>query len=167
MPESGFALRAAAADDVEFLVDMLVEAVNWNPDRPAVSRERTLADWWTAHYVAGWPRPGDVGVVAVDSDQRPIGAAWLRRFGADDPGYGFVDADVPELSAALVAPWRGRGVGRALIRELARRAAEAGLDRISLSVERANSARALYVREGFSLVESGPVSDTMVKALDP
>jgi GNAT superfamily N-acetyltransferase len=167
MTDSGVALRAASADDAEFLADMLVEAVNWDPRRPAVSRERVVAAPETAHYVAGWPRPGDMGVVAGAKGGDPIGAAWVRRFGADDPGYGFVGPDVPEMSVGVVPRWRGRGVGRALIDELVRRAAAAGIRRISLSVERSNPARALYVRVGFTTVESGPDADTMVMTLAP
>jgi GNAT superfamily N-acetyltransferase len=162
MTDGGFALRVAAAGDAEFLADMLVEAVNWDPRRPAVSRERVVAARETAHYVAGWPRPGDLGVVAVDSGGGPIGAAWLRRFSAGDPGYGFVGPEVPEMSIGVVPRWRGRGVGGALIDALVRRAAAAGTGQISLSVERANPARDLYVRAGFATIESGPDADTMV-----
>ncbi|MFJ1905244.1 GNAT family N-acetyltransferase [Streptomyces sp. NPDC088156] len=73
--------------------------------------------------------------------------------------------DVPELSVGVLPPWRGQGVGRALLTELARRAVEHGFARVSLSVERANHARRLYVTEGFTTVESGPDSDTMVMVL--
>ncbi|MET7716190.1 GNAT family N-acetyltransferase [Streptomyces sp. NPDC005407] len=142
---------------------MLVAAVNWDPAREVASRDQVLGDRRTAHYVEGWPQPGDLGVVAVDPGGRPIGAVWLRLFGADDPGYGFVAADVPELSLGVVPSWRGKGVGHALLAEMARRAARRGLTRISLSVERANRARRLYVDEGFTTVESGPDSDTMIK----
>ena len=48
----------------------------------------------------------------------PVGAAWLRFFPADDPGYGFVSADVPELSIGVAVLWRGRGIGRALLRAI-------------------------------------------------
>ncbi|GAA3013800.1 GNAT family N-acetyltransferase [Streptosporangium longisporum] len=165
MGEGGYSLRAATAGDADFLTDMLVAAVNWDPAREAVGRDRVLADHRTAHYVEGWPRPGDLGVVAVEAGGRPVGAAWLRLFGPDDPGYGFVSGDVPELSVGVLPSWRGRGVGRALVGEVARRAAEAGLTRICLSVERANRARRLYAAEGFTTVGSGPDSDTMVMVL--
>lgn len=164
---SGFALRPAVAGDVEFLADMLVEAVNWDPRRPPVGRDRVVAAAETAHYVAGWPLPDDIGVVAVDGGGGPIGAAWLRHFDADDAGYGFVGPDVPELSVGVLPRWRGHGVGRALIDELVQQAAAAGIARISLSVQRANPAQALYVRLGFVTVESGSDADTMVMTLAP
>jgi hypothetical protein len=59
-------------------------------------------------YVVGWPRPGDHGVVA-GSERQAIGAARWRTFGGDDPGYGFVASDVPELAMAVTD--RRRGVG--------------------------------------------------------
>ncbi|OIJ68185.1 GNAT family N-acetyltransferase [Streptomyces mangrovisoli] len=165
MADSGFSLRMATADDADFLTDMLVAAVNWNPAQTAVSRDRVLEDCLSAHYVEGWPRPGDLGVVAVEAGGRPIGAAWLRQFGHDDPGYGFVAGDVPELSVGVVAAWRGKGVGRALLTDVARHATERGIARICLSVERANRARDLYVAEGFTTVASGPDADTMIRVL--
>jgi GNAT superfamily N-acetyltransferase len=124
-----------------------------------------MADPELAHYVEGWPRAGDGGIVAV-ADLRPIGAAWWRFFPEDHPGYGFVAADVPELSIGVVAAWRGRGVGRALLRA-ALVAAAPHCRRVSLSVERANRAQNLYLSEGFRVVSSGPDADTMVRDLGP
>lgn len=110
--------------------------------------------------MAGWPRPDDGGVVAIAAGY-PIGAAWWRFFTKRDPGYGFVADDVPELSMAVVHAWRGRGVGRTLIRA-ARHVASAHCRRMSLSVERANWAQALYLAEGFRVLSSGAHSDTMI-----
>jgi len=158
-------IREATRDDGDFLADMLVEAVNWSPEWKRKSRRRVLAAPNTAHYIAGWPREDDLGVVA-EADGERIGAAWLRFFPADDPGYGFVAADVPELTVGMAADWRGRGVGRALLRAAEVRAIEAGIGRISLSVERKNFAQRLYLAEGYEVVAEGsPDSDTMVKVL--
>jgi GNAT superfamily N-acetyltransferase len=158
-------LRPLEAADGPFLAEMLLEAVNWHPQRPRLSMSGALADPHLSHYVAGWPCPGEGGVLAV-ADQQPIGAAWWRFFTPIDPGYGFVAADVPELAMGVVADWRGRGVGRALIRATMR-AAAAHCHRISLSVERANRAWNLYASEGFRVLSRGPDSDIMICGLDP
>ncbi|GHF93175.1 MULTISPECIES: GNAT family N-acetyltransferase [Amycolatopsis] len=158
-------LREATPSDGDFLADMLVAAVNWSSEWKRKSRRRVLAAPDTGHYVADWPRGGDLGVVA-DVDGEAVGAAWLRFFSAEDPGYGFVAADVPELTIGVAAAWRGRGVGRALLRALEGRAREAGVRRISLSVERKNFAQRLYLAEGYEMVGAGSAqSDTMVKVL--
>ena len=162
--DSPWIIRVAGPDDGAFLGDMLVAAVNWSPDRD-LSRDQIFATPELAHYVGGWPRRGDLGVVA-EADERPVGAAWLRVFPAADPGYGFVSADVPELSIGVAAPWRGRGMGRALLRAVADRARFAGIGQISLSVGRQNYAHGLYLAEGYKIVDSSDAnSDTMIKEL--
>jgi GNAT superfamily N-acetyltransferase len=112
-----------------------------------------------ARYVANWGRPGDAAVIAIE-DYRRVGAAWYRLFAADDRGFGFVDADTPEVSIAVVPSMRGRGVGSRLLEALLKRARAEGFHALSLSVERDNPSRKLYERHGFRPVrEEG---DTVV-----
>ena len=161
---AGYTIRPALASDAGFLADMLVEAVNWSAQWRPKSRDRILSAPDTAHYLAGWPQDTDLGVLA-EADAQPVGAAWLRFRPVTDPGYGFVAADVPELTIGVAAGWRGQGVGRALLRAIAGQARARGIARISLSVERKNHAHRLYLSEGYRVVESGAQSDTMVKDL--
>ncbi|MFJ2083989.1 GNAT family N-acetyltransferase [Micromonospora chokoriensis] len=158
-------IRAATPADSDFLVDMLIEAVNWLPERNW-SREQILANPALAHYVAGWMRPDDFGLVAVGPIDRPVGAAWFRFLTAADPGYGYVSDDVPELTIGVVESWRGRGVGRVLLRAVLDAARARGIRRVSLSVERANFAARLYAAEGFRSVESFEDADTMVAEIE-
>lgn len=156
-------LRTALPDDADLLAEMLVEAINWPADR-AWPKEQILGDPRNARYVSDWQRDTDFGVIAVggpapgeftaddDDPGSPFGAAWVRYLPADDPGYGFVDAETPELTMAMRRPWRGRGIGRALLRRLLSDAAERGIGRISLSVEPGNRAQELYASEGFVVV---------------
>ena len=157
-------LRPARSDDAAFLAEMLLAAVNWLP-----GRTMTMADAMEipsiAHYVDGWPRPGDIGVVA-ETAGTPLGAAWARLLPADDPGYGFVAADVPELSIAVKYDQRGRGVGRDLLRELLAVVAAAGHRAVSLSVERDNPAFELYRSEGFAEVGGDEHAATMLHVFE-
>jgi GNAT superfamily N-acetyltransferase len=145
---------------------MLVEAMNWRPERELrFSRQRIMTDPKLAHYIVGWPGPRELGVVA-ETEGQPVGAVWLRFLPVDDPGFGFVAADVPELTIGVQAAWRGRGLGRALLRAIASEARSAGMSRISLSVERQNYAHGLYQDEGYRVVDSSDLaSDTMVAEL--
>ena len=163
---TGFSIRPATAADVDFLGDMLVEAVNWLPQR-MWSRERVMTDPELSHYVSGWMKPNDFGVVAVDPADRPVGAAWVRYLTAADRGYGYVSDDVPEVTVGVVEPWRGRGVGRTLLRAVLDVARDRRVPAISLSVERANFAAGLYAAEGFRTVESFDDADTMVAEVRP
>jgi GNAT superfamily N-acetyltransferase len=161
---ASFTIRPATSADVDFLTDMLVEAVNWEPHRHR-SREEIMADPPLAQHVSGWMGSNDLGVVAVSPAGLRIGAAWLRYLPATDPGYGYVRDDVPELSMGVVASWRGRGVGRTLLRSVLDTARAAGVTAVALSVERANFAARLYEAEGFRTVKSFDHSDTMLADL--
>jgi ribosomal protein S18 acetylase RimI-like enzyme len=130
---------------------MLVEAAH---DAAGVRPSLTsmLAAPRIARYVAGWGRDGDVALVAEGAG--PLGAAWYRLFTAEEPGFGFIDDETPELSIAVVPERRGEGIGSALLGALVERAREDGHGALSLSVSPNNPAASLYVRLGFVRVES-------------
>jgi len=144
---------------------MLGEAAVWRPDKPTPSAEEVMADPRYARYLAGWPRPGDGGVVAEQGG--PVGAAWYRTFTEADHGYGFVAPDVPELAIAVVASRRHEGIGRRLLLGLIDAGLAAGHTALSLSVREANPARLLYESVGFVLVEAHGTSWTMVRDAGP
>jgi len=157
-------IRPAVRADGAFLADMVVEAANWRPGA-ARPRHEVLSSADHGRYIAGWMRPGDEGFLALDEQDEPIGAAWYRLLPRTEPGLGYVATGVPELVIGVRPIWRAQGVGRALLRRLAEQAAGRGYARLSLSVERENFAVALYRSEGFAVVRSTPVRDTMVKRL--
>lgn len=154
-------VRPAEASDAGFLTDMLVAAAFWRPDGPRGSVSEVLTQPQLAHYVAGWPRRDDVGVIALH-EGRPIGAAWLRTLPANDPGFGFVDDDTPELAIGVTEGWRGRGVGDRLLGALITAAADHGYRSVSLSVEQENPAKRLYERHNFRAVSEESGSATML-----
>jgi ribosomal protein S18 acetylase RimI-like enzyme len=134
-------IRQAGAQDLPFLRDMLRHAY--------YARWGSEADVPLERYVAGWGRPGDTAVVAIDGHQ-PVGAAWYRLFPTGEPGYGFVDERTPELTIAVVPSRRGRGLGEELLQALVERARADGYTALSLSVEPDNPALHLYERHGFA-----------------
>lgn len=154
-----FHLRAANRRDEPFLQEMLYEALFVPAGDPPLPRSDHPD---LSRYVRGFGgRRGDVGLIAQTSAGDLIGAAWVRQLPSDDPGYGFVDEETPELSVAVVAAWRGFGVGTALLERL--------LDstpRCSLSVDDRNRAVSLYERFGFEVVSSKEHSLTMLRAAD-
>lgn len=160
---TAWTIRRAEPGDGELIVDMALEAFNWRPV-VGLSRPELLGDPQLAVYGTGWPREGDLGVVA-DLGGMPIGAAWVRQYERRERTFGFVGRDTPELTIAVVKPWRGQGVGRSMLNELFVVVGSAGIDRISLSVEHENPAAGLYASAGFKVVSSKNGADTMVKDL--
>ena len=156
-------IRPADAADGPFLTEMLVAAAFWRPDGPAGSLSDVMDQPELAHYVAGWPRPSDRGVIA--EDEHPVGAAWFRFFPASDPGFGFVDAETPEVGMGVMLSRRGQGMGARLLSSLVAQARSDGLAALSLSVETDNFARGMYERVGFRAVGSVGGSLTLLLRL--
>lgn len=156
---AGVLLRDATADDTALLRHATLAAMNWST---ATFTDADLDRPEFAHYFAGFDPARDHGVVAVDGEG-PVGVAWVRFLPADDPGYGFVADDVPELTLAVEPRGRGRGIGTALLTRLLAAGRAAGWPGVSLSVEDGNTgARMLYERVGFRTVGRNGDSDTML-----
>jgi len=147
-------LRPVQRDDARFLRDMLRHAYHWrlaeDPDQPVY------------RYVRAWGRPGDAGVIAFEG-RNVYGAAWYRLFRTDEPGFGFVDEQTPELTIAVVPSHRGRGTGAELLEALLARAKGDGFRKLSLSAERGQTA--FYEKHGFSPSGDGDGAVTMVVTL--
>lgn len=157
----GVRCRRAGPKDFHFLATMLGEAAVWRPDKPTPTAEQVLADPRYTMYLAGWPRPGDCGLVAeLDG---PVGAAWYRTFTEESHGYGFVAEDVPELSIAVIGSRRREGIGRQLLLDLIEASVRQGHPALSLSVREANPARHLYESLGFVPVEKHGTSWIMIR----
>ncbi len=144
-------IRPAGPEDVEFLKKMLYEAAAWNPDWPRERMIEALADPMLERYHRDWGREGDFGVIA-EIDGEPVGAAWYRQFTAEEPGYGFVDEETPEIGIAVVPLHRRKGIGETLLRALMSEARQRGVKALSLSVAVHNRSRRMYERVGFQKV---------------
>src|SRR5581483_10579465 len=150
-------IRPAGTQDLPFLRDMLRHAY--------YARWGTEADVPLERYVAGWGRRGDNALVAIDEFQ-PVGAAWYRLFEQDEPGYGFVDEETPELTIAIVPSKRGRGLGEELLGSLLDAARKDGFARIIFSVVPDNPAIHLYEHHGFAKVGERAGASVMLATLD-
>jgi ribosomal protein S18 acetylase RimI-like enzyme len=155
-------IRPMQPDDEPFLWDMGGEAAAMYAELYARGREGFMDIPRVRLYHDDMGRPGDAGVVAVTADGARLGAAWYRLFSAEEPSWGFIAADVPELVIGVAAEARGRGVGSALLDALLVLAREEGHQALSLSVDRQNPARRLYERKGFRDAGSSDPTDSSV-----
>jgi GNAT superfamily N-acetyltransferase len=91
----------------------------------------------------------------------PVGAAWFRLFPRDEPGFGYVDEQTPEVSIAVVPSRRGHGIGSELLDALIGWATEQGFDGLSLSVADESPAMHVFEKQGFEKVQQTDGSWTM------
>jgi GNAT superfamily N-acetyltransferase len=146
-------IRRGNRQDVRFLKDMLRHAFYWRSGG-------TVEDASLWRYVSGWGRQGDAAVIGLESGF-PIGAAWYRLFQRDEPGFGFVDEQTPEVAIAVVPSRRGRGIGSELLDSLVELAKEQGHRGLSLSVADESPAMHVFAKQGFEKVEQTDGSWTM------
>lgn len=140
-------IRSIFPTEVNLLEDFLYEAI-FVPEGTAPPPRDVVRGGALLPYIEGFgERPGDLALCA-EVDGAVVGMAWCRFM----RGYGFVREDAPELAVSVLPPWRGRGVGTALLRALATRCELLGYSGLSLSVQRANPACKLYKRLGFTEV---------------
>lgn len=139
-------LRPAGPGDHPFLWRMLTLAASMDGTDEDVIHAQANPD--LLHYVEGFGRAGDAGIVAL-VDDAPIGAAWVRLAppGPVSPMKVWSN-EVPELAIATVPQVRGHGVGSKLLEALL--GAVHGVHPVvALTVREGNAAVRLYERHGF------------------
>ena len=104
-------IRPAVQHDIEVLWDFLAMAA-YEPDAEAAKAVPSVAK-----YLVGWPRPGDFGFIA-EQNGKIIGAAWARRFSAEELKSPYGDDATPKVSIGVEPSARGQGVGEKLMRAL-------------------------------------------------
>ncbi|MFK7923259.1 MAG: N-acetyltransferase family protein [Bacteroidia bacterium] len=120
-------------------------------DRPDLAKY--IADWGSGKH--------DVSLVA-ERENELLGLVWGRSFSLANQGYGFVDENTPEVGIAIREPYRGQGLGTALLKAIQAKYLEKGVRRLSLSTDKRNAAKRLYERVGFKIVAEEDTAYTML-----
>lgn len=140
-------IREATAADEDTLWLMLTFAASMGSGGTE-QVPQAQADVYLRTYVEKWSqRAGDLGVVALDRDERSVGAAWLRL----NDGFGDFTVGtetVPELAMGVLPGCREGGIGTLLMNSLIS-IAKPRFDAIALSVRETNRAAHFYERFGF------------------
>lgn len=159
MPE----IREIKPDEYEFLREMLYEAIYF-PSEFEKLLKSIVNEPSLSKYVDNFGRKGDLANVLVD-ENKLAGAIWSRLFAENEKSYGFVDVNTPEISIAVLEPYRNKGFGNRMIQKLLRKLKSAGFEKVSLSVDKLNPAVSLYQRIGFKVIGEDGTALTMLKIL--
>lgn len=138
-------VRPLEASERSLLKTATLGNLNWNEQRFTLADVESRPEF--AHYTRLQPERGDFGLVA--EDDAAVGVAWAVYLPADEPGFGFIAEEIPEVSLWVRPDRRNRGIGRHLLRSMADEARRRGIAALSLSVEAGNHAHSLYASEGY------------------
>lgn len=158
-------IREMLGKEYPFLEQMLYQSLHV-PEGEAPYPQNIIEKPELRKYVEAFGRKHDHCLVAEEKGEL-VGAAWVRTFSKDDPGYGFVDEDTPELGMAVLEPYRSQGVGTKLLEAMVTHLVSHGYGRVSLSVDGTNPALRLYRRVGFFDVKKVEGTHTMLLELNP
>ena len=106
-------------------------------------------------------RAADVCFVA-EVGGKIVGVCWSRIMN----DYGHIDDETPSLALSVLKNFRRRGIASALMKKLCTRLAEKNFKRVSLAVQKENSAAVkLYRKLGFEIVDERGTELLMMKRL--
>lgn len=160
-------IREGTLQDLPFLCQMLFEATYWRLSVNRPSLQEGLSQPKIAKLIEGWGHEGDLSIIAESVIGQPVGAAWYRYWNDDHHSCGYVSAVIPELWIAVCVDWRRQGVGSTLLSTLKQKAYKQGVKYLSLSVEKDNPGRNLYLQHGFRPVGQVGNAWKMVALIDP
>lgn len=159
--------RRALPKDIEFLKNMLYEAVYWRSikQNKAPDIDEGLTADGVMNALHNWGKGTlDLGIIA-DSGAELLGAAWIRYYNSSNSIRGFIDESIPVLVIGIAEEYRNRGIGTDILETLFDRAASEGIQSISLMVSEDNDAFNLYRKVGFEIKNKDADSFLMVKEL--
>ena len=147
-----YLIRSMAPDEWSLLEDFLYEAI-FVPKgfEGKLPRSVIYDDLKCRAAFEGFGALPDDRAVVAEIGGRVVGACWVRT--TDE--YGHIDGETPSFSISLYRPYRGHGLGTAMMETLLDELSGAGYPRASLSVQKENPALRLYERMGFRIVGDG------------
>ncbi|MBQ3442835.1 MAG: GNAT family N-acetyltransferase [Selenomonadaceae bacterium] len=140
----------------KFLYEAIYIPEGTSPPRTIINRPELKV------YVEDFgTRAADVCFVAEVGGEI-VGACWSRIMN----DYGHIDDETPSLALSVLKNFRRRGIASDLMKKLCTRLAEKNFKRVSLAVQKENSAAVrLYRKLGFEIVDERGTELLMMKRL--
>jgi len=109
-------------------------------------------------YIKDFGKFPDDRCLVADVDGEIVGAVWTRIMN----DYGHIDDETPSFAISLYKNYRHKGIGTALMNKMLAILSEAGFEKASLSVQKANYAVRLYEKVGFEVYDENEEEYIMV-----
>lgn len=137
-------IREMKPEEYPLLKDFLYEAIFQRDEKNLLPRN-VIEEPALQVYIREFGAKPDDYCLCAEADRQVVGAVWVRTI----PGFGSIAPDVPEFAISLLKPYRGQGIGTALLSRMLERLRERGCKRASLAVQKDNYALRLYRSAGF------------------
>lgn len=157
-------IRKTENSDELIIKEMLYHAIHVPHGMPPLSKSVIDSPELSIYY-KNWGETTDIGYVA-ESENKIIGAVWLRQFNSENKGYGYINNTIPELSMSVIPEFRNQGIGTDLLNTLFNDPQVLKYETISLSVSKDNKVVSLYKRFSFKVYSEDEKSYVMVKEID-
>lgn len=146
MSPEKFLYRGANINDLPFMKEMLIECC-FASDVTSITIDNLHEYPDTEINIKGWNFETEPGIIAETQFGESVGAVWLRNL----PELGHsVNEYLPEITIAVSASYRGKGIAGNLMNELYKKCSEKGIGCISLGVHSKNlPAISLYKKQGW------------------
>ncbi len=155
-----YTIREIQKQEYPLLDNFLYEAI-FIPEGIEPPPKTIIASPELQVYVEGFGELKDDWALVAEVDSRIVGAVWVRIMN----DYGHIDNETPSLAISLYQEYRGFGIGTAMMRQMLALLQSHGYRQVSLSVQKANYAAALYQKIGFVIVKENKEEYIMVHHL--
>lgn len=155
-----YTIREMKKTEYPLLDDFLYEAIHIPQDAKAPPKSIINSPEMQV-YVEQFGKGDADYALAAEVGRKVVGAVWVRIM----HDYGHIDVDTPSLAISLYKPYRGLGIGTALMEAMLSLLKGKGYDGVSLSVQKANGAIRMYQRLGFLIVDENEEEYIMVNEL--
>ena len=150
-------IRPIRKEEYPLLDEFLYQAIFVRPGEPPPPKKIILEPALQV-YVKNFGNKKDDHCLVAEENGQLVGAVWVRIM--DD--YGHVDDETPSFALALLPEYRGRGIGRELMRRMLEKLRGLGYRQASLAVQKDNYAVRLYRKVGFETVDENEQEYIMI-----
>lgn len=150
-------IRPIVSSEYIFLDDFLYDAI-FIPEGVTPPEKSIIQQPELQKYITDFGKDNGDYCLVAEVDNALVGAVWVRIM--DD--YGHVDDDTPSLSISVKSPYRQKGIGTALMKEMPSLLETEGFQQVSLSVQKANYASKMYLKLGFEIIKTNEEDYIMI-----
>lgn len=142
-----YTIRKIKEQEYPLLNKFLYEAI-FIPEGAAPPPKNIITSPNLQVYVERFGTLVDDHALVAEAEGKVVGAVWVRIMN----DYGHVDDQTPSLAISLFEQYRGLGIGTGMLKEMLSLLKKHGYERVSLSVQKANSAAKMYQKLGFRVI---------------